>query len=97
MDTSFEKFEQYVRQEFVVVRKDLEKLEQGQQKLEKAIGDSQTRVTQWVVGLFVGTIVIITGLSSVLVTSSMLVRQKAPDPSYTAPRLERGAFFQKNP
>ncbi len=81
MDTSFEKFEQYVRQEFVVVRKDLEKLEQsqqkleqGQQKLEKAIGDSQTRITQWVVGLFVGTIVIITGLSSVLVTSFMLTQ-----------------------
>ena len=81
MDTSFEKFEQYVRQEFVVVRKDLEKLEQsqqkleqGQQKLEKAIGDSQTRITQWVVGLFVGTIVIIIGLSSVLVTSFMLTQ-----------------------
>ena len=81
MDTSFEKFEQYVRQEFVVVRKDLEKLEQsqqkleqGQQKLEKAIGDSRTRITQWVVGLFVGTIVIITGLSSVLVTSFMLTQ-----------------------
>ncbi len=71
MDTTFE---QFVRQELHKLDEGQRNLEGGQRNLEKAIGDSQTRITQWVVGLFVGMVVIIVGLSSVLVTSFMLVR-----------------------
>ncbi len=64
MDTTFEQF----------VRQELHKLEEGQRNLERAISNSQTRITQWVVGLFVGMVVVIVGLSSVLLTAFMLAR-----------------------
>ncbi len=67
-------FEQFVRQALHNLKERQRNLKERQRNLERAISDSQTRVIQWIIGLFVGAIIIIAGLSSVLVMAFMPAR-----------------------
>ena len=74
MELTAEQFEQFDRRLQAVEQgqRHLEqKLEQGQrhleQKLEHEIAASQTQIVRWVVGLFLGSMVIVTTLAGVYI------------------------------
>ena len=70
MELTAEQFEQFDRR-LQAVEQGQRNLEQGQrhleQKLEHEIAASQTQIVRWVVGLFLGSMVIVTTLAGVYI------------------------------